>query len=998
MSERMTPIPFGELMQWILTERANENAVFGVERPYIAPKDKKLSLFHESLETPFGPAAGPHTQLAQNIVAGYYAGSRFFELKTVQIMDGEDLSRCVPRPCILAEDEGYNCEWSTELTVEQALEEYIKAWVLCKLLAREFGLGDENGFVFNMSVGYDYAGITSPKIDRFIEGLKDASSNETFLACKEWAISNLRLFEHVNARYIESISPKVCTSITLSTLHGCPPQEIEKIASYLISEKKLHTFVKCNPTILGYETARRILDSMGYDYIQFDDHHFREDLQYKDAVPMFKRLSALAAEHAVDFGLKLSNTFPVDVAKNELPSNEMYMSGRALYPLTIEMANRLTAQFDGRLRLSFSGGADAFNITKLYEAGIWPITIATTVLKPGGYQRMLQIAEELARLPFRPFAGVSVSRVQRLAEAALTDHHHTKELKPAPTKKIGERLPMFSCFTAPCKHGCPIGQDVPEYVSLVGQGKYLKALHVITEKNPLPFITGRICPHHCTDKCTRGYYEESIRIRNAKLEAARGGYEALLGELETPVMTSSQRAAVIGGGPAGLSAAYFLGRAGMPVTLYEQKDALGGIVRHVVPEFRISTASVERDVQLVAKMGVKFKLNTAAPSIKELHAQGFDYVVIAIGAYAPGELKLREGEAMNVLDFLIACRKEEIGEVGKNVCVVGGGNTAMDAARAAKRLPGVEHVRVVYRRNKRFMPADEEELQLAVQDGVEFCELLSPDSLSDSMLTCKKMTLGAPDASGRRSPVETGETVKLPCDLLVAAVGERVDKALFEQNGIKTDARGRAVVDPASLETSSAGVYVIGDANRGPATVVEAIADAQRVADHILNAPHTFTIPEVAYQTPAACREKNGTLLEYENAGRENERCLYCNLSCELCAQVCPNRANLAITVPGMEMRQILHVDRMCNECGNCAVFCPYNDAPYLVKPTLFHTEEDFRDSENSGFLPLGGTRYRIRINGTVKDIDLDEPNDVDLPRELEALIFAVRQEYSYLF
>ena len=998
MSERMTPIPFGDLTQWILTERANENAVFGVERPYIAPKNKKLSLFRESLETPFGPAAGPHTQLAQNIVASYYAGSRFFELKTVQIMDGEDLSRCVPRPCILAEDEGYNCEWSTELTVEQALEEYIKAWVLCKLLAREFGLGDEDGFVFNMSVGYDYAGITSPKIDRFIEGLKDASANETFLACKEWAISNLRLFEHVNARYIESISPHVCTSITLSTLHGCPPQEIEKIASYLISEKKLHTFVKCNPTILGYETARRILDSMGYDYIQFDDHHFREDLQYKDAVPMFERLSALAAEHAVDFGLKLSNTFPVDVAKNELPSNEMYMSGRALYPLTIEMANRLTAQFDGRLRLSFSGGADAFNITKLYEAGIWPITIATTVLKPGGYQRMLQIAEELSRLPYRPFAGVSVSRVQRLAEAALTDHHHIKELKPAPTKKIGERLPMFSCFTAPCKHGCPIGQDVPEYVSLVGQGKYLKALRVITEKNPLPFITGRICPHHCTDKCTRGYYEESIRIRNAKLEAARGGYEALLGELETPVMTSSQRAAVIGGGPAGLSAAYFLGRAGMPVTLYEQKDALGGIVRHVVPEFRISTASVERDVQLVGKMGVKFKLNTPAPSIKELHAQGFDYVVIAIGAYAPGELKLRAGGAMNVLDFLIACRKEEIGEVGKNVCIVGGGNTAMDAARAAKRLPGVEHVRVVYRRNKRYMPADEEELQLAVQDGVEFCELLSPDALSDGMLTCKKMALGAPDASGRRSPVETGETVKLPCDLLVAAVGERVDKALFEENSIKTDARGRAVVDPASLETSSAGVYVIGDANRGPATVVEAIADAQRVADHILNAPYTFTIPEVAYQTPAACREKNGTLLEYENAGRENERCLYCNLSCELCAQVCPNRANLAVTVPGMEMRQILHVDRMCNECGNCAIFCPYNDAPYLVKPTLFHTEEDFRDSANSGFLPLGGTRYRIRINGTVKDIDLDEPNDVDLPRELEALIFAVRQEYSYLF
>ncbi len=996
MSERMTPIPFGELMTWILKEHAQENAVFGVERPYIAPKEKVLPLFGETVETPFGPAAGPHTQLAQNIVAGYYAGARFFELKTVQIMDGEDLSRCVPRPCILAEDEGYNCEWSTELTVEQALDEYIKAWVLCKLLAREFGLGDENGFVFNMSVGYDFAGITSPKIDRFIEGLKDASNIEAFRACKEWALSNLRLFEHVNARYIENISPHVCTSITLSTLHGCPPQEIEKIASYLISEKKLHTFVKCNPTILGYETARRTLDAMGYDYIKFDDHHFREDLQYKDAVPMFERLRALAEKHCVEFGLKLSNTFPVDVAANELPSSEMYMSGRALYPLTIEMANRLTAQFDGRIRLSFSGGADAFNIAKLYESGIWPITIATTVLKPGGYQRMLQIASELSRLPYRPFTGVSVSRVQRLAQSALTDPHHMKDIKPAPTKKIGERLPMFSCFTAPCTYGCPINQDIPEYVSLVGQGRHLKALRVITEKNPLPFITGRICPHHCMDKCVHGHYEESIRIRNAKLEAARGGYEALLGELETPVMTSSERAAVIGGGPAGLSAAYFLGRAGMPVTLYEQKDALGGIVRHVVPEFRISTASVERDVQLVEKMGVKFKLNTIAPSIAALREQGFDYIVIAIGAYAPGELKLAEGTSMNVLDFLTACRKETIGEVGKSVCIVGGGNTAMDAARAAKRLPGVESVRVLYRRNKRYMPADEEELLLAMQEGVEFCELLSPVSVSGGMLTCKKMALGAPDASGRRSPVETDEIVKLPCDLLVAAVGERVDKTLFEANGVRMDARGKAVVDPQSLETSIPGVYVVGDANRGPATVVEAIADAQRAANHILNAPHTYTIPEVAYQSPAACREKNGILAEYENAGRENERCLYCSVSCEICAQVCPNRANLAISVPGMEMRQILHVDRMCNECGNCAVFCPYNDAPYLVKPTLFHTEADFRDSENTGFLSLGGTRYLVRVDGVVKEIDLDEPH-VDIPRELEALLFAVRQQYGYL-
>ena len=204
----------------------------------------------------------------------------------------------------------------------------------------------------------------------------------------EWTRANLDRFEHIDERYLASINPHVCTSITLSTLHGCPPQEIERIAGYLIDAKKLNTFVKCNPTILGYAYARKTLDELGFDYIVFDEHHFNEDLQYKDAVPMFRRLLKKAAENGVTFGLKLSNTFPVDVTRGELPSNEMYMSGRSLYPLTIEMAKRMSEEFDGKLRLSFSGGIDAFNIADLFKAGIWPITLATTILKPGGYQRL----------------------------------------------------------------------------------------------------------------------------------------------------------------------------------------------------------------------------------------------------------------------------------------------------------------------------------------------------------------------------------------------------------------------------------------------------------------------------------------------------------------------------------------------------------------------------------------------------------------------------------
>ena len=445
MSELMTPIPFRELMTWITAEHQREGSVFGVRRPYRAGT-KSLPIFGEKIETPFGPAAGPNTQLAQNIVAGYYGGARFFELKTVQKMDGAELAACINRPCILAEDECYNCEWSTELYVTQAFEEYVKAWCACKMLAHVYGLGDPDGFVFNMSVGYDLEGIKGEKIDTFLNGMMDASETPVFQEC----IAVLRQMFPGEEAFISTISPRVSRSVTVSTLHGCPPDEIERIASHLIREKHLHTFVKCNPTILGYETARSVLDSMGYDYIVFDEHHFNEDLQYADAVPMFHRLSALAEEHGLEFGLKLSNTFPVDVTRGELPSEEMYMAGKSLFPLTTTMAAMMAKEFGGKLRLSYAGGADAFNIDKLFACGIWPITMATTELKPGGYQRFTQIGDKLDAMDFKPFTGVDVTAIEALCLAARSDKYHVKPIKPLPRRKLYEKVPLMDCSTAPC--------------------------------------------------------------------------------------------------------------------------------------------------------------------------------------------------------------------------------------------------------------------------------------------------------------------------------------------------------------------------------------------------------------------------------------------------------------------------------------------------------------------------------------------------------------------
>ena len=996
MSDIMRPMPFAHLMNWILGEYRTTQSIFGVSKLTRRGDGKALPIFDEKIETPFGPAAGPHTQLAQNIVAAYAAGSRFFEVKTVQIMDGEELSKCVSKPCITAADECYNCEWSTELTVPQAFAEYVKAWFACKLLARELELGDPDGFVFNMSVGYDLKGIQSPKVDAYIEGMKDASNTEVWQACMDWALSNLDKFEKVDEAYVKAITPHVSNSITESTLHGCPPDEIERIATYLITEKNLNTYVKCNPTLLGYEFARKTLDGLGYDYIAFDDHHFLEDLQWEDAVPMFHRLMKLTGERGLEFGVKITNTFPVDVKAGELPSQEMYMSGRSLYPLSLALAARLAREFKGKLRISYSGGADIHSVRKLYDAGIWPITMATTILKPGGYQRMSQMGELLMDCGSAPFAGIDVSAVAALADGVEKTELYRKPIKPLPQRKMNKKVPLIDCFSAPCRNGCPIEQDIPAYLMAASQGKYQEALEIITRRNALPFITGTICPHHCADKCMRNYYEESVRIRNVKLQAAQGGYDALLPTLKAEASVAGKKVAVVGGGPAGLSAAFFLSRAGVDVTVFERKDDLGGIVRHVIPEFRIGREAIDKDVALCKAYGAKFELGVEVKSAEELKAKGFTHVIFATGAWKPGAAGLDYGEEVNVISFLEQAKKApERLKLGTDVVVIGGGNTAMDAARAAKRIPGVESVSLVYRRTKRYMPADQEELELALADGVEFRELLAPVGVRDGVLTCKVMELGAPDASGRRSPVDTGRTVDVPADTVITAVGEHVDTKFYTENGLAVDSRGRAVVNPDTLESSIRHVFVVGDGQKGPGTVVEAIAGATKAVQAIRAFDAEADVDKNVnpdYQKPLS---KRGDVCT-DCASCGDIRCLGCATVCETCTEVCPNRANVAVWVPGMRQRQIIHVDGMCNECGNCATFCPYDSRPYQHKFTLFWSQEDFENSENEGFLPLEGGKTRVRLGGSVADYDVSDPA-CGLYDPIRRLICAVYDNYSYL-
>ena len=276
---------------------------------------------------------------------------------------------------------------------------------------------------------------------------------------------------------------------------------------------------------------------------------------------------------------------------------------------------------------------------------------------------------------------------------------------------------------------------------------------------------------------------------------------------------------------------------------------------------------------------------------------------------------------------------------------------------------------------------------LALKEGVQFKELLAPVKADGESLLCHRMVLGEPDASGRRSPVDTGEEVSLPCSALIASLGEKVDTDLLLSYGAGLNEKGRPVL-------RNGKIFVLGDAQRGPATVVEAMADALAATEAIVGEARSYALPKGAEVGEEKLVERK-SLVKLE--GDPEDVCMHCNELCENCVSVCPNRANAAIRVPGKKEPQILHLDYLCNECGNCASFCPYASRPYKDKFTLFENEKDFADSTNQGFCvtSLKRKQVKVRLNGAEKKYDLAKENDLD--KDIEVLILTVLKDYPYL-
>jgi len=1023
MSDKMNPQSFEVLLNWILNELEENHSIFGIDRSLFytpkpaAPYAIEGFLGHH-LATPIGPAAGPHTQLAQNILCAWLSGARFIELKTVQIADELE----IPRPCIDIEDEGYNVEWSQELKLDQSADEYIKAWVLIHVLRRLLGLEGRVPFgtVFNMSVGYNLEGIQSPQMTQFMGRLEDASSRIAGL--QEILQKRFPQFADVE------IPPRMTNNVTLSTMHGCPPDEIERIAHYLLVERGLHTTIKLNPTLLGKETVLRILhDDLGFREIQIPDDVFEHDLRYDRAVELITSLKNVAAKQELTFGVKLSNTLALANHKDTLPGDQMYMSGRALYPITINLFHKLVRQFDGDLNVSYSAGADALNVATLLAAGARPVTVVSDLLKPGGYSRFLQYLENLeAEMRTRGATSLEELSSDRLifleqaATSPLADPRYKKGYHPHGLPKTDSGLDLFDCIAAPCVAQCAVCQDVPEYAWLIAQGTYDDALAVILSRNPLPGVTGYVCTHLCQTRCTRNNNEESVAIRALKRFAVERG------RVELPeVRKTEHKTAIIGSGPSGLAAAYFLALNGVQVTIYEAKDIAGGMLA-IAPEFRLARSVVKNDVDRIVGTGVTLELShpiTTPP--EQLLGDGFDAVYVACGFQKDGRLPIEGIDAEGVfgaLSFLEQVARGEAPKLGDRVLVIGGGNTAMDAARTAQRLIG-NPVTVVYRRSRTEMPAEEEELADLLEEGNFLEELASPkrvmlDGGRVIGLECVRNKLGLPGADGRREPLPIkGSEFMLKADSILGAIGQRPDVSFLDGSGVTLETNGAITVNPETGLAGAPSVYAGGDVTRGPAIIIEACADGRRAAEAICRG---FGIPFAALpaRLPALSQEEilqakrvratkeaqhapdrlpTGKhagfdlieqTLDEEEARKEAARCLQCSTLCDKCVEVCPNRANYTMFVSPVELllpvlvcengglriagkepfavrqsRQIIHVDDLCNECGNCATFCVHQGRPYLEKPRLFLSEATFRSEENNAFF-IEGSTIRRREDG----------------------------------
>jgi putative selenate reductase len=721
--------------------------------------------------------------------------------------------------------------------------------------------------VFNMSVGYNLEGILRPNVQWYLDAMADASR---YLPAYVEIVAR----HHPAIRDLD-IPARLSDAITLSTMHGCPPDEIERISQYLIEERGLHTSVKCNPTLLGAERVRGIVNGdLGFSDVPIPDAAFGHDLRYEDAVPMFGRLKHAADARGVTFGLKLSNTLEVDNWRSVFDRDAtMYLSGRALHPVTVNLAATLSDAFDGSLPLSFAGGADWLNLADLLGGGVTTVTVCSDLLKTGGYLRMTQYAEGLDAAMDAVGATSLDDYVRRTATAAgfegdrgrVADcarfnlrryadevrhgwRYHRASFRTE-RSKTSRRLGPFDCIAAPCVDECPVDQQVPRYMAAVRSGDLREAVRITRQDNPLPAILGRVCDHLCESTCIRTHLDQPLAIRQIKRVIME--QEAALGSGSSPTTRASAgtlggpaaRVAIIGAGPAGLAAAEWLAFAGVGVTVFEEHPYAGGMVGGAIPTYRLPQAQIEQDLALLERLGVEIRYGRRAGAdvtLEDLRRDGFAAVFVAVGAQRAKRLGLAGEGAPGIIDgvtFLRSVRDGHPMPVGPRVGVIGAGDTAMDCVRSARRVGGTE-VSLIYRRTIDQMPADREEIHAIAEEGIGVLELTRPvglrieDGRLAALVCLRTEYRGDRDGAGRKIPHDVaGSEHEIALDTLILAISQQPVLDFFGDRPPELTPAGYIAVDPETFETSIPGVFAGGDvAADGPASIVRAAADGKRVA------------------------------------------------------------------------------------------------------------------------------------------------------------------------
>jgi NADPH-dependent glutamate synthase beta subunit-like oxidoreductase/coenzyme F420-reducing hydrogenase delta subunit len=523
----------------------------------------------------------------------------------------------------------------------------------------------------------------------------------------------------------------------------------------------------------------------------------------------------------------------------------------------------------------------------------------------------------------------------------------------------------------PCQAACPLHMDIREYVDLVAQGRIMEALQVIRTGNPFPSICAYVCTHPCEEACRRSQVDKPIAIRALKRFAVEfGGDRMVQAEAET---THQEKVAIVGSGPAGLACAYYLRRLGYQVTVFEAHSELGGMLRVGIPQYRLPREVLDTEVQRLTKMGVEIRTNTRVVSLDLIFELGYQAIFITVGAHQSLRMGVEGEESPGVIDGATFLREVNLGlkpSLGKRVAVVGGGNVAMDAARTAARL-GTKKVIILYRRSRMEMPANHEEVEQALEEGIEILYLVTPVSIKRGKgklnVTCLRMELGDPDARGRRQPIPIKNSqFSEEFDTLIAAVGQAPQAT--SEFGVRTGKGSTIQVDPVTFTTDRAGVFAGGDAVTGPATVTEALAAGRLVASRIDDyLRHRYPLPDKEERAkltgdllpdtiemirkigrveppilPLESRAKDFTPVEltygWEEAVNEARRCLRCGVGVEIlfqdkcatcltCLRVCPYH------VPYLDALGTIQIPAdQCQACGICVAECPAK-ALVLRKP-----------------------------------------------------------------